>query len=295
MTREPLVWFITGASSGFGLSLTKILLARGDRVIATTRSVDKVKYLESESASCKVLCLDVTSSFDEIQKVADQALALWGRVDVVVNNAGFGAPGIAEEAGHNGFMKQFSANFFGVINVTNAFLPSLRRQKSGTIVIIGSRHAWKSQFPMTSAYASSKAAVHAYGEALSTEIAQFGLRVLLVQPGAHRTDVITSAYANILLETKIPDYEEMREKGFARYANQNGKQPGDALKAMQAVVDVVRGEGKAAGKEWPLWLVLGNDAEDDLRVHCEQRLKNLEEWLDITRSTTVDDGDVVLI
>ena len=135
----------------------------------------------------------------------------------------------------------------------------------------------------------------AYGEALSTEIAQFGLRVLLVQPGAHRTDVITSAYANILLETKIPDYEEMREKGFARYANQNGKQPGDALKAMQAVVDVVRGEGKAAGKEWPLWLVLGNDAEDDLRVHCEQRLKNLEEWLDITRSTTVDDGDVVLI
>ncbi len=83
------------------MNLTKILIARGDRVIATTRSVDKVKYLESESASCKVMYLDVTDSFDDIQKVADQALAIWGRVDVVVNNAGFGAPGIAEEAGYD--------------------------------------------------------------------------------------------------------------------------------------------------------------------------------------------------
>lgn len=121
------------------------------------------------------------------------------------------------------------------------------------------------------------------------------MRVLLVQPGAHRTEVITSARANILLEKKIPDYEEMREKGFGRFANQNGKQPGDALKAMEAVVEVVKGEGRAAGKPWPLWIVLGTDAEEDLRVHCEQRLKNLDEWCDVTRSTTVDDGDVVLI
>lgn len=162
-------------------------------------------------------------------------------------------------------------------------------------------------------YASSKAAVHgecvlsdisilsdtkqilAYGEALSTEVAQFNIRVLLVQPGAHRTQVITTGQANSPSQTKIADYEKMREGAIARYANQNGKQPGDAEKAMRAVVDVVRGEGKAAGKPWPLWLVLGKDAEEDLRAHCKERLRNLDEWSEITRSTTVDSDDVVLI
>ena len=135
----------------------------------------------------------------------------------------------------------------------------------------------------------------AYAEALSTEIAQFGIRVLIVQPGAHRTDVITSARNNILTQQEIEDYREMRERGFARYANQNGKQPGDAVKAMTAVADVVRGEGMAEGKPWPLWLVLGRDAEEDLRNHCVQKLGNLDEWLEVTRSTTVDDGNIVLI
>ena len=135
----------------------------------------------------------------------------------------------------------------------------------------------------------------AYAEAMSTEVAQFGIRVLIVQPGAHRTDVITTARDNILTQTEIDDYREMRERGFARYANQNGKQPGDAMKAMTAVADVVRGEGSAAGKPWPLWLVLGRDAEQDFRNHIVQRLQNLDEWADVTRSTTVDDGNVVFI
>ncbi len=136
----------------------------------------------------------------------------------------------------------------------------------------------------------------AYAEALSTEIAQFGIHILIAQPGAHRTDVITSSRSNILQDKRIPDYETMREGGLARYANQNGKQPGDPHKAMEALVDVVRGEGKAAGRPLPLWLVLGKDAEEDLRQSCVERLKNLDEWQDITRSTSVDDeASVVLI
>ncbi|KAJ3520425.1 hypothetical protein NM688_g9163 [Phlebia brevispora] len=293
MSQNSMVWFITGASSGFGWSLAKILIARGDRVIASTRSLDKVRELEC--ATCKALYLDVTDSVEKIQKVADDAMKIWGRVDVVVNNAGFGAPGFSEETGLQGFMHQFNANFFGVVNVSNAFLPYLRAQKSGTIVIVGSRHAWRAVNPMTGAYSASKAAVHAYGETLSAEIAPFGLRVLLVQPGAHRTNAISNARANTIIEKTIPEYEALRQKAFGKYAVQNGKQPGDAVKAMQAVVDVVNGEGKAKGKPWPLWLVLGVDAEEDMRKHLEVRAKNLEDWLEVTRSTTVDDKNIVFI
>ena len=96
-------------------------------------------------------------------------------------------------------------------------------------------------------------------------------------------------------EEVLEIHQEMRERGLARYANQNGKQPGDATKAMKAVIDTVKGEGLAAGKPWPLWLVLGRDAEEDLRTHCTQRLQNLDQWQEVARSTTVDDENVVLI
>ena len=116
-----------------------------------------------------------------------------------------------------------------------------------------------------------------------------------MQPGAHRTEVITSAQQNVVAERRIDDYAKMREAGASRYANQNGKQPGDPEKAMKALIDVVRGEGLAAGKAWPLWLVLGRDAEEDLRNSCVQKLQNLDEWAEVTRSTTVDDENVVFI
>ena len=130
---------------------------------------------------------------------------------------------------------------------------------------------------------------------MSTEVSMFGIRTLIVQPGAHRTDVITSSQANTLLFHPIEDYRSLRENGIARYAKQNGKQPGDPYKAMNAVADVVRGEGTAKGRPWPLWLVLGKDAEEDLRNSCVQRLKNLDAWQDVARSTTVDDENVVFI
>ncbi|KAI0693918.1 short-chain oxidoreductase [Cytidiella melzeri] len=289
---QPLVWLITGASAGFGTHLTKIILARGDRVIATARSQDKIIHLES--AICKTLQIDVTDSEQAIHEKAKEAIGFWGRVDVVVNNAGVGAPGIAEEAGATGFMKQFQTNFFGAINVTNAFLPYMRAARSGTVVFIGSRHAWMTRNPTLAPYNSSKAALHAYAETLQHEIRQFGVRVLIAQPGAHRTNVITSSLANNLTREKIPDYEQLRQAIAARYAKQNGLQPGDPEKAMTAVVDVVRGEGVALGRPMPLWLVLGTDAEQDLRDYCADRLKNLDEWQDVTRSCAVS-GDFVLV
>ena len=167
---------------------------------------------------------------------------------------------------------------------------------------------------MTGAYSASKAAVHAYGESLSTELAPFGLRVLLVQPGAHRTHGIPNMFrpANRLASPRsppitndasplsshtpsptdehptpspagIPDYTPLRTHGEARLRAQQNRQPGDAAKAARAIADVVCGE-----RPCPLWLVLGRDAEDDLRQSIEMRLRNLDEWREVTRGTGVD-------
>lgn len=293
MSARSLVWFITGTSQGFGKYLTEIALSRGDRVIATARSLDSIKYLESPN--CKALQLDVTDGFDAIQAKVQEGINAWGHVDVVVNNAGIGSPGITEEAGATGFAKAFNINFFGAMNVTVAFLPHLRARRSGTIVLIGSRHAWKSQHPFIGSYSASKAALHAWGESLSAEIKPFGIRVLIAQPGATRTNIITTAQANPLGGHAIEAYDALRTAGAQRYKNQAGKQPNDPVKAMTAIVDVVRGEGPAAGKPMPLWLVLGKDAEEDLREHVRQRLENLEEWKDVTRSVGVDSDDTVFI
>ena len=135
----------------------------------------------------------------------------------------------------------------------------------------------------------------AWGESLAAEIRPFGVRVLIVQPGAHRTNIIATSQANPLGGHPIPDYDPLRQASLIRYKNQHGKQPNDPVKSMKAVVDVVRGEGVAEGKRMPLWLLLGTDSEQDMRENIQQRTKNMEEWLDVTRSVGVEGDDIVLI
>ncbi|KAI0338156.1 NAD(P)-binding protein [Trametopsis cervina] len=287
MTEQSgsLVWLITGTSKGFGSHLTKIVLSRGDRVIASARSLDAIKHLESDR--CRVMQLDITDDEEVIRAKAKEATQIWGRVDVLVNNAGIGAAGIAEEAGASGFSKIFQVNFFSAITVTNAFLPYMRAAKSGIVVFMGSRHAWMTRNPLAAPYNASKAALHAYAETLQQEIRQFGIRILIAQPGAHRTDVIPTSLSNVIVQKTIPAYEPLRLAGKEVYAKMHGKQPGDPEKAMVALVDVVRGEGQAQGRPMPLWLVLGEDAEQNLRDFCAERIKNLDEWQETTRSCTI--------
>ena len=135
----------------------------------------------------------------------------------------------------------------------------------------------------------------AYTETLSREVAPFGVRVVLVQPGAHRTNIIEATAKSDMIQQKIADYDTMRSMIFAKYIAQIGKQPGDPAKAMDVVVDLVRGEGMVEGREPPLWLVLGSDAEQNLRDRMTERLQNLDEWADVTRSTTIHEEGIVLV
>jgi len=205
------VWFITGASAGLGLALTRAVLARGDYVIATSRSLKSFDELRQDpnidGTRLRIMTLDVTSPFGEIKQCIDKALAIWGRIDVLVNNAGTVTYGVSEELGAEGVMSDMNTNFVGPINVTNAVLPSMRERRDGTIVIIGSRSAYRTSILGTAAYSSSKAAVHAYAEVLSHELEQFNVRVTITVPGGFATKINAPVRAGV----PLVGYEGLRD------------------------------------------------------------------------------------
>ncbi|KAI3599224.1 short-chain dehydrogenase reductase sdr [Moniliophthora roreri] len=287
MASHQNIWLITGTTSGFGRRLVTCLLRRGELVIATARSLDKLGELLKDfdnHSNLRTLCLDVTSDISTIRRSIDEALSFWGRIDVLVNNAGVGFKSVIEEASAEEFKKQFQTNFFGVIDVTNAVLSSMRTSKSGTIVNIGSRSSWKSEIPLLlraflmpfsfrfirvfeSGFAS---------ETLATEVSQFNIRVMIVEPGAFRTEGILSMPYHT--EHPISDYDATREKAVATFRATVGTQRGDPDKAMELLVNVVRGEGKAGGRPWPLYLPLGEDAEQAITEKCKKMLDAVDAW-----------------
>ncbi|KAH7925194.1 NAD(P)-binding protein [Leucogyrophana mollusca] len=281
VVSNPKVWLITGAATGFGRCLALTALSRGDRVVATARCLEKLHGLPC-GPNLHLLALDVDDEPEEIRSKVDQAASIWGTIDVLVNNAGTGLTGLLEEGGVEQMVKQYRTNVFGQLAVTTAVLPYMRTAKRGTVVVLGSRSAWKTEIGVRF-YASSKAAIHAMSESLAVELKPFNIRVLIVEPGSFRTKV---SYAHPFFSANpIPDYDESRKLGFQTFAAHPEKFRGDPSKAMNIVVDVVRGEGVATGKPFPLYLVLGEDAETDIRTKCAKVLDHLDEWKSVLRTT----------
>ncbi|PCH40733.1 NAD(P)-binding protein [Wolfiporia cocos MD-104 SS10] len=280
------VWFITGTSSGFGKRLVASVLARGDYVIATVRNLRSFTLPDGDRTRLRILVLDVSDSMEIVQKTVDEALSFWGRIDVVVNNAGYGVKTILEEGGALMAMQQFQTNIFGVMNVTNAILPHMRERRSGTIVMMGSRSVWKADTPLGGFYIASKAAVHALGETYATELASFNVRVMICAPGAFRTENVHNVpyTANV----HIPAYDALREGAMSSFQAVSKHARGDPAKAMEVLVDVVRGEGAAKGRELPLYLMLGNVTYTHVREHCDRLLKTLDEWEDVAKELDFD-------
>ncbi|THU76339.1 NAD(P)-binding protein [Dendrothele bispora CBS 962.96] len=306
------VWLITGTSSGFGRRFVFSALRRGDKVIATSRTLDSIKDIPEQIRSraknadnganeskivkdldfnLRLLQLDVSWSTEEIRARVQEAIDIWGKVDILVNNAGIGLKGIVEEVSSKHFKQQFQTNLFGTIDVTNAVLPSMRARRSGTIVMIASRSSWKSEIPVTM-YASSKAALRVFSETLACEIAPFSIRTLIVEPGAFRTEgILSKSYIDDHL---VPDYDAMRSKILSVFKATDGTQKGDPEKGVELIVDVVRGEGKALKadgtlREWPLYLPLGDDSMQDIRNKCTLMLKTVDQWADVTSALEFDE------
>jgi NAD(P)-dependent dehydrogenase (short-subunit alcohol dehydrogenase family) len=273
-TDTAKVWFITGTSTGFGRLLVEKLLADGDRVVATARKLDTIaafgqKYPETALA----VTLDVTSDAS-VDAAVQAALAKFGHVDVLINNAGYGLAGAIEEATEAEFMPVFETNVFGLLRVTRALLPHFRQQKSGHIVNLSSV-AGLIGTPGWGYYNASKFAVNGLSEALAAEMEPLGVKVTVIEPGPFRTEFLGSS--GKAAAKKIPEYEPTAGKTREYQETQNGKQPGDPAKAVEAIVAV----GRAANP--PKHLLLGKLAYDRMQVRLELWQKQLEE----TRETTL--------
>lgn len=275
-------WFITGTSSGFGRAFAHYALARGHNVVATARRTAALAQLAQRIGGeapqrLLTLPLDVTRPEDAQAAVA-AALKRFGRIDVLINNAGYGIVGAFEETPDSELRAQMETNFFGAMNVTRAALPALRAQRSGAIVNISSLGGQLS-FAGFSAYSASKFALEGASEALAQELAPFGVKVLIVEPGQFRTEL---AGASMLHMPVMEDYREVvaGTREFAR--SMHGTQTGDPGKAAAAI------ETALEAAQTPLRLQLGGDAVDAVRAHSAQMLQDADAWETVARSTSVE-------
>jgi NAD(P)-dependent dehydrogenase (short-subunit alcohol dehydrogenase family) len=268
-TTTARVWLITGCSSGFGASLAAAVLARGERVVATARNAEALSELAAQFPdTCRALALDVTDA-TQVKSVVAQAVEAFGRLDVVVNNAGYGLAGAFEELGTQQIARNFDTNFFGALEVIRAALPVLRAQGSGHIVNI-SAAAVISNYAGFSIYGATKWALEGVSESLAAELKPLGIKVTIVQPGPFRTDFIARSLKRA--ESQIADYDRTSGK-FARFLEtMEGKQPGDPARAAEAIIAAVESDAP------PLRLVLGKYANDKLRKKLADAERERAAW-----------------
>jgi NAD(P)-dependent dehydrogenase (short-subunit alcohol dehydrogenase family) len=265
------VWLVTGAGRGMGVDIARAALAAGHAVVATGRNTEKVSSAIGEHDDLLAVKLDVTDAADAEAAVA-AAVDRFGRIDVLVNNAGNFNAGFFEELSPEEFRAQIETTFFGPVNVTRAALPVMRRQRSGLVVTISSTAGIEGGLFLT-AYAASKFAVEGWMESLASEVAPFGIRTMLVEPGFFRTELLTPESTKYAASS-IADYADRTEQTVTAWTSMNGQQGGDPAKLADALIQL------AAQDDPPLRFPAGADAvttfENTAKLLLEQADANRE-------------------
>lgn len=273
------VWFVTGASRGIGREIARAALAAGHRVVATARDPESMD-LPGPKDRLQLAGLDVTSPGQAVAAVA-AAVSRFGRIDVLVNNAGYGQLGTFEEVVPQEIESQFGTNVFGLMNVTRAVLPIMRAQRGGRIFnlsstagIVGSAGA--------SIYCASKFAVEGFSEALAMELEMFGIHVSIIEPGPFRTDFLDGRsirHGN----ASIPDYAEVSARRQAAYVARNHRQPGDPVRLAKAMLAL------ASTDRPPMRFAAGSAAVDALLTKADRLRNEVQAHVDLSRSTDLPD------
>ena len=219
------VWLITGAGRGMGADFVKAALAAGNAVVATGRDPSRLAHVLGSSNDLLAISLDVTQP-SEAQRAVNAAMERFGRIDVLVNNAGIFEAGFFEELSPEQIERTLTANLLGQMHVTRAVLPVMRQQRSGHVITISSTAGLASPVDFTSAYAASKFGLEGWMEALRAEVAPFGIHTTVVNPGFFRTELL-SEQSTHYAEGSIADYDERRASLLAAWKATHGKQPGD--------------------------------------------------------------------
>jgi NAD(P)-dependent dehydrogenase (short-subunit alcohol dehydrogenase family) len=268
------VWFITGCSTGFGRELAQLVLRRGWRAVVTARDASRVQDLtQGHEDRALALSLDVTRN-DDIVAAVQEAESRFGAIDVLVNNAGYGYQSSIEEGDEAEIRAQFDTNVFGLAAMTRAVLPGMRARRRGHIVNISSQAGFIG-YEGSGYYAATKHAVEGLSDALAKEVAPLGIKVTCVEPGPFRTD-----WAGRSLQQRRPaisDYASTVGARLEATANYSGKQPGDPVRAVEAIVTAVEADNP------PKHLVLGSIALDGIRNKLKETLAEVEAWADTSR------------
>ncbi len=263
------VWFITGCSTGFGRELAKLVLDRGYRAVITARDPSKILDLKiGHESQALVLKLDVTDKA-EVAEAVKRAESVFGSIDVLVNNAGFGYVGALEESEESEVRAMMEANFFGLARMIHVVLPGMRRRRRGSIVNISSIGGLVG-FPGVGYYNATKFAVEGLSESLAKEVAPLGIKMLVVEPGPFRTD-----WAGRSLKKsgqQIPDYAETAGAFRERITGGSGKQAGDPVRAGEAMIKALESDNP------PLHLVLGQNALETARTKIEKLRGEMDAW-----------------
>ncbi|MGA6209339.1 oxidoreductase [Nocardia testacea] len=276
---NPKIWLVTGASSGFGRAITRAAIDAGDTVIAVARRTAALDDLvAAHPDQVEALALDVTDT-ERIETAVADIVARYGRIDVLVNNAGRTQVGAVEETTDRELRDLFDLHFFGPAALTRAVLPQMRAQRSGAIVMMSSVGGQLS-FAGFSAYSATKFALEGFSEALAEEVAPFGIDVLVVEPGAFRTGLFGAGAAYFSAENEV--YTETAGATRRMVETGDGTQPGDPAKAAAAIRAALDAE------RTPLRLPLGEDAVDGILDHLDAVRTDVTEWEKITRATAFD-------
>lgn len=274
------VWFITGTSKGIGKALAEYALSQGYRVVATARKIETLEEIVKENPENVLpLTLDVTNKA-AITSALNESIKRFGRIDVLVNNAGYGVFGPIEVLSEEEIRQQMETNFFAALFLTQAIIPIMRSQKAGSIVQISSLLGTMA-FPGTGMYAASKFALEAISEALAQEVSSFGIKVLIVEPGAFRTQFIGSAkpVEMILPESYVGTAVETT---FERVKTFDKKQPGDPDRIGPAIDEILRED------LMPLRIPLGSDSYDRILKEKHELIETIKKWEMVSRSTDYD-------
>jgi len=274
------VWLVTGASKGLGLALVQKLLQKGFAVAATSRSAKALEKAVGQHQNFLPLALNLLDEAD-VQKAINATIERFGRLDVVVNNAGYGLVGAIEELTDAEVRQNFEVNVFGSLNIIRHALPQLRRQKSGHILNISSIGGFTGGFPAFGIYCATKFAVNGFTEALAKEVEPFGLHATVVMPGYFRTNFLDSG-SLVTPATELEEYTNVRQMQKTHQEEINNNQPGDPDKAADVLIEVAQME------QPPLHLLLGADAYGMAENQIKLVEKEMEAHRELATSTNLE-------
>lgn len=278
-TSKKKTWFVTGATRGLGYQIATAALISGANVVATGRSLEKLKTVFAESDNVLLLELDICNE-EQTKLATQQAINHFDSIDILVNNAGFGQLGLFEEIEQDKIKAQFATNVFGLMSMSRAVLPYMRQQRTGLIYNISSIGG-SLGFENASVYCAAKFAVEGFSESLAIEVKQFGIDVTIIQPGFFRTDFLDRSsvqYGTV----SIDDYAQYSKALNDAYQLQNQQQLGDPKKLGQLLVEL------SQKTELPTRLAVGSDAIEYLSKANYNRKRDLEKWSDYSKTTDIN-------